>query len=966
MLSRFSLLACCLFAFGTTVGSVATAESAATEPAPAAHTAVLLYGDRTGHHRPEEFAKVLTPELAKLGIDLAFTQDIHDLNAKNLAKYDCFAVYGDSGDLPQAEERALLDYVDGGKGFVAIHCASHIFRNSQAYTALVGGRFWKHQTGVFRAEIIDAQHPAMRGVKSFESWDETYMHNELSDDRRVLMARPNEGGYEPWTWVRQQGKGRVFYTASGHDERTWKQAGYQSLLAAGMRWAAGQVKDDAPALDYQSAGDGLPNYQPSDKWGTEGARITKIQKPLPPADSIKHMHLPEGFHVELFAAEPDIVKPICMSFDHRGRLWIVESTDYPNNVLRDPQQNGNDRVVICEDTAGAGHADKFTVFADHLNIPTGIGFARGGTLLCASPHLLYLRDTHGGDKADVRDILLTGFGRGDTHGTHSNLHYGFDNWIYGSVGYDGARIETSGGERHMRQGYFRFKADGSDFEPLTTTSNNTWGLGIGENGDVFGSTANGQHSIQLGIANRYYEAVRGFSGNGSESIEDHKKFHPVTDDVRQVDNFGGFTAATGHEIYTARSFPKEYWNRAAFVCEPTGHLIHTDWLVPHGSAFVSRDGWNLMASDDAWTAPIAAQVGPDGAVWFIDWYTPVVQHNPTPHGFKTGKGAAYETPLRDKTHGRIYRIVADNAKPAPYPKLDPNDPATLIPVLGNDNLFWRLQAQRLLVERGQADVVPKLAEVVFGDDKGPAALHALETMHGLGAFADNSGKWSKILEIGLAHPSAGVRRAALDCLPRTLESAHKIVAVKLLADSDAIVRKDALLAARRHAGLSGGGSGGAGDVHRAAELRRSLDSDGRRLCGGGERQSVSDGCCGSETRRRRPSPSGLRRPRRRRAFCPRVEAGKSERVAERAGERQQDGRGGRHFRIGHGLVAAACPATFRRLDWRFEATARASGPRRAITGDRAGPAVEAGREILFRRRRCEEGAACRSSRRQCR
>ena len=106
--------------------------------------------------------------------------------------------------------------------------------------------------------------------------------------------------------------------------------------------------------------------------------------------------------------------------------------------------------------------------------------------------------------------------------------------------------------------------------------------------------------------------------------------------MRQVDHFGGYTAACGFDLYTARSFPQDYWNRAAFVCEPTEHLVHLDWLVGQGSAFVARDGFNLMASTDAWTAPISAQVGPDGAVWFVDWYTPIVQHNPTPEGFKTG------------------------------------------------------------------------------------------------------------------------------------------------------------------------------------------------------------------------------------------------------------------------------------------------------------------------------------------
>ncbi len=785
---------------------------------PAGRTSVLLLGDRTGHHRPEDLAKVITPALAPMGIDVTFTQDIHDLNAKKLGQFDCLAIYGDSGDLPPAAEQAMLDYVESGHGLVAIHCASHIFRNSQRYTALIGGRFQKHETGIFRTRIIDAQHPAMRGVHSFTSWDESYVHNELSDDRTVLMVRPHDGEYEPWTWVRKQGKGRVFYTASGHDERTWNQTGYHELLAGGIRWAAGRTNDDSPPLQYEESTVGLPNYQPKQGWGKEGSRITQVQKPLSPADSMKHFHLPEGFHVELFAAEPEIVKPIAMSFDERGRLWIAESTDYPNTIEQHPEREGSDKILVCDNTQSPNVADhKFHLFADKLNIPTSLLPIHGGVLVSVAPHLLHLKDSRAAENKDMmpaslRKIILTGFGRGDTHGTISNLHYGLDNWIYGSVGYDGGTVQAGGVEHRFRQGFFRFRPDGSDFEALGQTSNNTWGLGISAAGDIFGSTANNEHSVLLAIPNRYYEAVRGWHGSAVVGIEDHKLFHPVTDDVRQVDNFGGYTAAAGSELITAHNFPPDYCNHASLVCEPTGHLVHLDWLVPQGSGFVAHDGFNLLASSDAWTAPIAAQVGPDGAVWVLDWYTPVVQHNPTPHGFQTGQGAAYVTPLRDKTHGRIYRIVADGFKTPVYPKLDPNDPQTLLQALGNENLFWRLQAQRLLVERGKTDVLMQLADIVTQqaeqplvpssaaprpcaavqapDKTGYAALHALRTMQGLGAFAVNSGgKWDAALVAGLAHPAAGVRRSALACLPHTPASVEKVLAARSLFDGEPLVRK---------------------------------------------------------------------------------------------------------------------------------------------------------------------------------
>jgi putative membrane-bound dehydrogenase-like protein len=749
---------------------------------------VLLLGDN-GHHRPEVMAKLLAPIFAAAGIRVDFTKDVAAFNAANLAKFDVVAIYRDSGQLPPAEETALLDFVEAGKGLVAIHCASHCFRNSDRYTALVGGRFLRHETGVFRARIIDAQHPAMQGVQSFEEWDETYVHNQLADDIRVLMVRPDASGYEPYAWVRDQGKGRVFYTALGHDEHAWKNPGYQRLLEQGIRWAARHEKiADVKPFEYVPAK--VPYYPPGKAWGTTSDPIPRMQAPLEPSESMKHMHLPEGFAVQLFAAEPDIARPIAMAWDARGRLWIAETFDYPNG--RQPSGQGHDRIVICEDTKGTGRADKFTVFADHLSIPTSLVFADGGLIVAQMPDTLFLKATRGDDKADVRRILFSGWGTSDTHAGPSNFRRGFDNWIWGTVGYSGFD-GTVGGKHHaFGQGIFRFKPDGSELEFLSSTTNNTWGLGMSQTGRVFASTANNQHSVHLAIPNRMFESVRGWYGQGSASIEDHKKFHPITQAVRQVDYHGGYTAACGQALYTAGTFPPDFTDRAAFVCEPTGHLVHLDWLIPHGSGYVARDGWNMLASDDEWTAPIMAEVGPDGALWVIDWYNYIVQHNPTPSGFETGKGGAYVTPLRDKTHGRIYRIVYKGAKAPERPHLDRATSAELLKALGNDNLWWRQTAQRLLVERGDNDVLPLLAARVRDDRIGLAATHALWTMHGLGAFQDS--KWLELLSAALTHLNPGVRLAALGVLSRSAESVARILAAGSLTDDDAQVRLEALLA----------------------------------------------------------------------------------------------------------------------------------------------------------------------------
>ena len=357
--------------------------------------------------------------------------------------------------------------------------------------------------------------------------------------------------------------------------------------------------------------------------------------------------------------------------------------DYPNEPTAG--KPGDDRIRILEDTNGDGKADKFTVFADQLNIPTSLVFANGGVIVAQPPHILFLKDTNGDDKADERKILSTGWGQSDTHATLSNLQYGMDNYIWGVVGYSGFKGEINGKQFAFAQAAFRFRPDGSDFEVMTGSTNNTWGLGFSETFDVFGSTANNDPSFYMAIPNRFFDGVEGLPtpgqrgvGSGYQSLAAFYAVHPLTPYIRQVDVFNGYTAGAGHYLYTARSFPKEYWNRIAFINEPTAHLIGQGIMEKQGAGFVTRDGWNLAAGAEEWFAPVHTQVGPDGAVWFADWYNFIIQHNPTPQGFTNGPGNAYESQLRDHQRGRIYRIAYKNAAPSPKRSLSMKDTAGLL------------------------------------------------------------------------------------------------------------------------------------------------------------------------------------------------------------------------------------------------------------------------------------------------
>ncbi len=784
---------------------------------------ILFLGDN-GHHRPADRAEQLIPVMRNRGIEIRYSDDAGQLNPQALEPFDGLLIYANIARIQPEQEEALLDFVSGGKGLIPIHCATACFHNSSRYVDLVGGQFRRHGAGIFGTEIADPDHPIMQGFSGFESWDESYIHHRHNEKDRIVLSyrttKPQEQGREkePWTWIRTHGKGRVFYTAWGHDNRTWGHPGFQNLVERGIRWAVGADPADAPEYDdsqYPNRSFPVPQmtaertdvepfeyekadiafYPPGGPRRGDG-EWNQMQLPLSPDQSMKHFVTPVGFRVELFAAEPDIGKPICMNWDERGRLWVAETVDYPNN--KQPEGAGNDRIRICEDTDGDGRADRFTIFAEGLSIPTSLTFSNGGVIVLQPPQTLFLKDTDGDDKADVQKVLFEGWSTADTHAGPSNLQYGLDNWIWGILGYAGFDGEVGGQHYQFNKGFFRFRPDASDIEFVRSTNNNSWGLGFSEEGLVFGSTANRNPSVYMPIPNRYYERVRGWSAAQLGGIADTYLFKPITNMIRQVDQHGGYTAAAGHALYTARTYPQEYWNRTAFVTGPTGHLVGTFVLNRDGADFSSKSPFNLLASDDEWSAPIMAEVGPDGNVWVIDWYNYIVQHNPTPVGYKTGKGNAYETPLRDKRHGRVYRVIYDaNSSQESYSLKDAT-PSQLVATLKHENMFWRKHAQRLLVERQESDVIPDLMELVSdgtADSIGlnVGAIHALWTMHGLGALDGSRREATAAAYSALRHRSAGVRRNAALVLPHTVESAKAILDAHLLEDPDAQVRLAALL-----------------------------------------------------------------------------------------------------------------------------------------------------------------------------
>ena len=289
---------------------------------------VLFLGHKSEHHNSHLYYPMLQQALGPEAIYFDYVTSVEEAlgDAGFLRRFDALLLYANHAEILPGQWQNLLSFVEEGGGFVPVHCASWCFANEPGYGRLVGGRFKSHRSGVFPVRTIRPDHPAVAGIPPLEAWDESYFHSDHTPtNRTVLQVRDAVPGDphtepEPWTWARTQGKGRVFYTASGHDHRVWSRPEFHALLKQGILWAVGEERraryeafiNGRTPLQYQRRAD-IPNYEGRPE-------PLKYQLPLSPKDSMDYTRAPMGFQLELFAGEPNIVNPIALSWDASGRL----------------------------------------------------------------------------------------------------------------------------------------------------------------------------------------------------------------------------------------------------------------------------------------------------------------------------------------------------------------------------------------------------------------------------------------------------------------------------------------------------------------------------------------------------------------------------------------------------------------------------------------------------------------------
>lgn len=406
---------------------------------------------------------------------------------------------------------------------------------------------------------------------------------------------------------------------------------------------------------------------------------------LTPAEALKKMKVPDGFSVELVASEPDLVNPVAMCFDEKGRVWVTESVEYPKRAAG----VGKDRVKVIE-IGDDGKASKVTVFAEGLNIPSGIAVGHGGVWVANSPDILFYKIGEDGKAVGKPEVVVTGFGRDDTHELPNSLTWGPDGYLYGWNGvFNPSHVKQDGKEWKFTCAIFRIHPKTRKFELFCEGTSNPWGIAINEEGHFFASACVIDHLWHL-TETGYYHRQGG-------------PYPPFTWKIGSITRHKHQKAAyCGLVWFDSDAYPEEYREKL-YMGNIHGGCINGDELLRDGSTYLAKWRPDLLTANDQWFMPVSQKVGPDGCLYILDWYD---RYHCYQDANRDPKGI-------DRLNGRLYRVRYKDTPRAKKFDLSKETDDALIGYLRSPNVYFRDVAQRLLTERGTKEIREKLQEVVL-------------------------------------------------------------------------------------------------------------------------------------------------------------------------------------------------------------------------------------------------------------
>lgn len=531
----------------------------------------------------------------------------------------------------------------------------------------------------------------------------------------------------------------------------------QRLVFLGFLWVYSYASAAEPRPDRLEDIDILKHLQPNSanhETGKSGS------------ETLQKFYLPEGFSADLIAAEPNIVQPIAFTFDEWGRLWVVEALSYPQ---KRGEGEGKDRVVILEDYDGDGSFERRKVFAEGLNLVSGIEVGYGGVWIGAAPQLLFIPDADQDDEPDgPHQVLLDGFGFQDTHETLNSFIWGPDGWLYGNqgvfnysqIGRPGASVEE---RTEMRAGVWRYHPVKHRFEVYAHGGSNQWGLDFDQHGQWFMTHCRSYwgkglttHVLRGGHywnqANAHYPGY--IEPYPTEELSHFRNF--LLASARYGHGEGGAGARGTRRIYGGHShigtmlyqgdnWPGAYRNRL-YTHNLHGHQINVQVNEREGSAYNTRHAGQdfLFCSDPRYIA-IDLKYGPDGAVYINDWYDTQHCHNPN-------------TEQWDRSNGRIYRVQYDRTFKPVSVNLGSKSDRDLAWMQLHQNAWHARTARRLLHERAHKgtiaqDALDVLRNMSTDHSDANRRLRALWSLHLCGGVGDRD--WNAYLRDESEYVRAG-------------------------------------------------------------------------------------------------------------------------------------------------------------------------------------------------------------------